>query len=68
MGNHGILVIGDTVADTFNRLYYFERAAETYVRRCRPDSRFGFFRGRSPKGPPGKSRFTPDRRSDIWRS
>ncbi|WP_434055052.1 MAG: class II aldolase and adducin N-terminal domain-containing protein [Roseibium sp.] len=32
MGNHGVLVIGDTVADTFNRLYYFERAAETYVR------------------------------------
>ena len=32
MGNHGVLVIGETVADTFNRLYYFERAAETYVR------------------------------------
>ena len=32
MGNHGLLVIGDTVADTFNRLYYFERAAETYIR------------------------------------
>ncbi len=32
MGNHGVLVIGDTVADTFNRLYYFERAAETYVK------------------------------------
>lgn len=32
MGNHGILVIGRDVADTFNRLYYFERAAETYVR------------------------------------
>jgi ribulose-5-phosphate 4-epimerase/fuculose-1-phosphate aldolase len=32
MGNHGILVVGDTVAETFNRLYYFERAAETYVR------------------------------------
>lgn len=32
MGNHGILVIGDSVADTFNRLYYFERAAETYIR------------------------------------
>ncbi len=31
MGNHGVLVIGDTVADTFNRLYYFERAAETYI-------------------------------------
>lgn len=32
MGNHGVLVIGDTVADTFNRMYYFERAAETYIR------------------------------------
>lgn len=32
MGNHGVLVIGDTVADTFNRLFYFERAAETYIR------------------------------------
>jgi ribulose-5-phosphate 4-epimerase/fuculose-1-phosphate aldolase len=32
MGNHGILVTGSDVADTFNRLYYFERAAETYVR------------------------------------
>lgn len=32
MGNHGVLVLGETVADTFNRLYYFERAAETYIR------------------------------------
>ncbi|AHD00484.1 class II aldolase and adducin N-terminal domain-containing protein [Leisingera methylohalidivorans] len=32
MGNHGVLIIGDNVADTFNRLYYFERAAETYIR------------------------------------
>ncbi|PVA09158.1 hypothetical protein DC366_15375 [Pelagivirga sediminicola] len=32
MGNHGVLVIGDGVADAFNRLYYFERAAETYIR------------------------------------
>ena len=32
MGNHGLLVIGSTVGDAFNRLYYFERAAETYVR------------------------------------
>ncbi|RED46187.1 class II aldolase and adducin N-terminal domain-containing protein [Aestuariispira insulae] len=32
MGNHGVLVIGDSVADAFNRLYYFERAAETYIR------------------------------------
>ena len=32
MGNHGILIIGKTVGDAFNRLYYFERAAETYIR------------------------------------
>ena len=32
MGNHGVLVIGQTIAETFNRLYYFERAAETYIR------------------------------------
>lgn len=32
MGNHGIMVIGATVAETFNRLYYFERAAETYIK------------------------------------
>lgn len=32
MGNHGIMVIGETVAETFNRMYFFERAAETYIR------------------------------------
>jgi ribulose-5-phosphate 4-epimerase/fuculose-1-phosphate aldolase len=32
MGNHGVLVIGDTVADAFNRMFYFERAAETYIK------------------------------------
>lgn len=32
MGNHGVLVIGRSIAETFNRLYYFERAAETYIR------------------------------------
>jgi ribulose-5-phosphate 4-epimerase/fuculose-1-phosphate aldolase len=32
MGNHGVLIIGRDVADAFNRLYYFERAAETYIR------------------------------------
>lgn len=32
MGNHGVLIIGASVADAFNRLYYFERAAETYIR------------------------------------
>ena len=32
MGNHGVLVLGDSVADAFNRLYYFERSAETYIK------------------------------------
>ncbi|GAB1362049.1 class II aldolase and adducin N-terminal domain-containing protein [Rhodobacter sp.] len=32
MGNHGVLIIGASVAEAFNRLYYFERAAETYIR------------------------------------
>ena len=32
MGNHGVLIVGATVAETFNRLTYFERAAETYIR------------------------------------
>lgn len=32
MGNHGVMVIGEDVGDAFNRLYYFERAAETYIK------------------------------------
>jgi ribulose-5-phosphate 4-epimerase/fuculose-1-phosphate aldolase len=32
MGNHGVLVTGADVADAFNRFYYFERAAETYIK------------------------------------
>lgn len=32
MAHHGIMVIGHSVADALNRLYYFERAAETYIR------------------------------------
>jgi ribulose-5-phosphate 4-epimerase/fuculose-1-phosphate aldolase len=32
MGNHGVMVIGADVGETFDRLYYFERAAETYIR------------------------------------
>jgi ribulose-5-phosphate 4-epimerase/fuculose-1-phosphate aldolase len=31
MGNHGVLFIGETVAETFTRMYYFERAARNYV-------------------------------------
>ena len=30
--NHGVMVVGDSVADTFDRLYCFERAAETQIR------------------------------------
>jgi ribulose-5-phosphate 4-epimerase/fuculose-1-phosphate aldolase len=32
MGNHGVMIIGATVAETFNRLFYFERAVENYIR------------------------------------
>ncbi len=31
MGNHGVLFIGETVAEVFTRMYYFERAARTYL-------------------------------------
>ncbi len=31
MGNHGVLVLGETVGEAFNTLYYFERACETYI-------------------------------------
>jgi|TARA_B110000046_G_scaffold28893_1_gene30098 ribulose-5-phosphate 4-epimerase/fuculose-1-phosphate aldolase len=31
MGNHGVLIFGKNVAETFNRLFYFERAAEIYI-------------------------------------
>ncbi|MEM8698919.1 MAG: class II aldolase/adducin family protein [Pseudomonadota bacterium] len=32
MGNHGVMVVGETVSQCWNRLYYFEKAAETYVK------------------------------------
>ncbi|MCL6286093.1 class II aldolase/adducin family protein [Ruegeria sp. 2012CJ41-6] len=31
MGNHGILVVGSSVNETFTRLYYFERAVRNYI-------------------------------------
>lgn len=31
MGNHGIMVIGETVADAMNRTYFLERATENYI-------------------------------------
>ncbi|MEM8791270.1 MAG: class II aldolase and adducin N-terminal domain-containing protein [Pseudomonadota bacterium] len=32
MANHGVMVVGETVSQCWNRLFYFERAAETYVK------------------------------------
>jgi len=31
MGNHGVLVVGESIAQAFDDLYYFERACETWV-------------------------------------
>lgn len=31
MGNHGVMVVGKTVGEAFTTLYYYERAAETYI-------------------------------------
>lgn len=31
MGNHGVLVTGESIAQTFDDLYYFERACQTYI-------------------------------------
>ena len=31
MGHHGIMVVGNTVAEAFNRLYYFEKAAQNFI-------------------------------------
>ena len=31
MGNHGVMVVGNTVAEVFDELFYFERAAETLI-------------------------------------
>lgn len=42
MGNHGVLVIGKDVADAFNRLYYFERSAETYIRALQTGQKLRF--------------------------
>lgn len=32
MGNHGVMAVGESVADAFFQLYYFERAAETLIK------------------------------------
>jgi ribulose-5-phosphate 4-epimerase/fuculose-1-phosphate aldolase len=31
MGNHGVIVVGESIAQAFDSLYYFERACETYI-------------------------------------
>ena len=32
LGNHGVIIIGTTVAKAFYDLYYFEKACETFVK------------------------------------
>jgi len=32
LGNHGLLVVSDSIAQAFDDMYYFERAAETYIK------------------------------------
>ena len=31
MGNHGVMVVGDTIARAYDELYYFERACSNYT-------------------------------------
>ena len=31
MGNHGVMVVGNTIAKAFDELYYFERACSNYI-------------------------------------
>ncbi len=31
MGNHGVMTVGDTIAETFDTMYYLERACETQM-------------------------------------
>ena len=31
LGNHGVVALGDSVAQAFDNLYYFERACETWL-------------------------------------
>ncbi len=31
MGNHGVMVVGDTIARAFDELYYFERSCSNYI-------------------------------------
>ena len=31
MGNHGVMVVGETIAQAFDDLFFFERACQTYI-------------------------------------
>jgi ribulose-5-phosphate 4-epimerase/fuculose-1-phosphate aldolase len=65
MGNHGVLVIGDSVADTFNRLFYCERAAEIYIKALWTGVRCARCPTRSPKRWRARWTATPTRPSAI---
>ena len=68
MGNHGVMVLGDTVADTFNRLYYFERAAETYIRALQTGQPLRVLPTRSRRRPRGSWKPIPSRPNVTCRS
>jgi ribulose-5-phosphate 4-epimerase/fuculose-1-phosphate aldolase len=33
LGNHGVMMIGPSIGQALDELYYFERPCETYVKR-----------------------------------
>ena len=69
MGNHGVMVIGATVADAFHRLYYFERAAETLIRAYMgPGGRCGSYPMPSPKSRLANRTWTADKALATWPS
>jgi len=65
MGNHGVMVTGASVAETFNRLYYFERAAETYIRALQTGQPCVFCPTKSPRKQRWSSTITPVRQINI---
>ena len=68
MGNRGILVLGNSVADTLNRLYYFERPAETYIHALQTGQTYAFYPMKLPKKQRKKFRNIPHRPCGIERA
>lgn len=68
MGNHGIMVTGASVAETFNRMYYFERAAETYIRALQTGQKLRILSDEIAEKQHPKWMNTQSKVSTIWRS